>query len=620
MARFSVPQSPGRSTVLIEQFKGVDLYNSPSNVDITRSPNAPNMIRDVPGKVRKRMGYRQTDKKAERINGIHRYKEKVLVHAGTKLYDGEMVVYTGMADTRSQSWMIQEKLYLLDGKKLLVYGEFTKGTATVKAVEDIAYIPNIIISRSPTGGGTTLEPINLLSKKWKESFLGTETDRVYQLTAKDLDSTEVVVRKLTSDGTWGTLKENASFTVDRITGKVTFTTAPGVSPVTGQDNVEITASKVREGYLDKINKCSISTVFGVNGSADRLFVSGNPDFPNKDWYSQLNDPTYFGDLWYSSLGQDNTQIMGYSIINDRLAAHKNESEDARNVILRQGILQDGKATFPVTGTLQGRGAISRWGFAYLQSEPLFMTRLGVMAITSADMTGEKYSQDRSFYINKALMDESLKESIFFAWRDFVFLTTGSGKVYVLDGLQKSYEKNTPYSTYQYECYTLENIFARVFFEDKDGNLCFGTETGEVMTFYNDSEKQSSYQDNGKVIKCRWDLPDIDGKLFYKNKTFRRIDVRLASAIATGVKIWVLKKGLWSQIYDAGAKARYFDFSYIDFSAINFTSDATPRTLGTKVKVKKVDKARFSLRNEEWNQPFGVYSVALEYTENGNYKG
>ena len=57
MGRFSVPSSPARNVVKIETFKGVDLNSSPSNVEITRSPNAPNMMRDVPGKVRKRQGY-----------------------------------------------------------------------------------------------------------------------------------------------------------------------------------------------------------------------------------------------------------------------------------------------------------------------------------------------------------------------------------------------------------------------------------------------------------------------------------------------------------------------------------------------------------------------------------
>lgn len=63
--------------------------------------------------------------------------------------------------------------------------------------------------------------------------------------------------------------ENTDFTVDRERGIVTFTTAPGESPVKGQDNVQITASKVREDYLDAINKCTIAAVYGVGGSTDR---------------------------------------------------------------------------------------------------------------------------------------------------------------------------------------------------------------------------------------------------------------------------------------------------------------------------------------------------------------
>lgn len=68
------------------------------------------------------------------------------------------------------------------------------------------------------------------------------------------------------------------------------------------------------------------------------------------------------------------------------------------------------------------------------------------------------------------------------------------------------------------------------------------------------------------------------------------------------------------MYDSGAKAMYFDFTYINWGKINFSTDSTPRTLGHKIKVKKVDKARFSLRNEALNEPFGLYMVAFEFTE------
>ena len=129
MGRFSVPSSPARNVVKIETFKGVDLNSSPSNVEITRSPNAPNMMRDVPGKVRKRQGYERIAQfSGKRINGVHilrsaeKNEEKVLIHAGDSLYLEGKAIYTAMADERSVGRQFYGKLFIFDGKKALCYG------------------------------------------------------------------------------------------------------------------------------------------------------------------------------------------------------------------------------------------------------------------------------------------------------------------------------------------------------------------------------------------------------------------------------------------------------------------------------------------------------------------
>ena len=54
---FKVPKSPSRDIFVIDNFMGVDLTNTGSNIEENRSPNAENMVRYVPGKVRKRTGY-----------------------------------------------------------------------------------------------------------------------------------------------------------------------------------------------------------------------------------------------------------------------------------------------------------------------------------------------------------------------------------------------------------------------------------------------------------------------------------------------------------------------------------------------------------------------------------
>ena len=79
--------APTLSQVKIDTFLGADLTNSPANADENRSPDCENMIRDVPGKVRKRMGWQVKRTLDGRINGYHALMgHDPLVHAGTKLY------------------------------------------------------------------------------------------------------------------------------------------------------------------------------------------------------------------------------------------------------------------------------------------------------------------------------------------------------------------------------------------------------------------------------------------------------------------------------------------------------------------------------------------------------
>ena len=609
-----------KTQLVIDKFRGVDLHNSPANVDDSRSPEAPNMIRDVPGKVRKRMGYYTVNTYESRINGRHLLRtvsdgNHELIHAGTSLYKDGNEIRTGMKDDRSQSWQIGGKLYIIDGKEMLVYGKF-EDAYTVKAVSEAAYVPTIVISRNPDGGGESYEPINLMGDRQTDSFLGKASVAEYQLSLSGLTGDVVTAEKMLPGGEWQAMAEGTDFTVDRETGTVTFTEAPGASPLTGEDNVHISYSVDRSEGRKKINSCDISMLFGLSGMADRIFVSGNPELPHYDWWCQQNDPSYFGDIWYSVLGQDSSKIVGYAIISDRLAAFKDHAEDGRNIILRSGTLSENNAAFPIVATLQGEGAVCKHGFATLSSEPIFVTALGFYAITPADITGEKYSQNRSFYLNRDLLDEDLKSGFAVKYKDFYIFAVGD-RAYIMDSLQKAYEKGAPYSNYQYECYYWEGISARVMWED-DGVLCFGRNDGKVCRFYTDVDNVGSYSDDGEPVKAYWDIPDMSGKRFYENKTVRYFAARLSAAPMTGMNLWGQVRGIWKLLKEDQRKARYFTFSNLVFSRMSFSGDATPKTIGLKIKVKKVDKVRFRLENSR-EEPFGIFEVAMEYAENGKYK-
>lgn len=624
MAQFNVPSESQKYSAVVETFRGVDLNNSPSNVDKSRSPAAPNMIRDQVGKVRKRMGYetKVTAPGGAAINGVHHLMKETLVHAGAKLYrlsdtggTWSLTEIGDMANARSRSFVFDQKLYLLDGTTYQVYdGE------TLAAVADSATVPTIIISRRPTGGGQVYQGLNLLGRKWTESFLGTADATVYQLTTKDLAEDAVTARVLNADGVWEDKTEGTDFTVDRAAGTVTFSTAPGVSPVTGQDNVQITAAKVRDGYLDTINRCTIAAVYGVGGSTDRVFLSGNGDKPGVDWYSNFEDPAFFPDTNYTKLVRDGARVTGYTVLSNTLAAFIDGASDGRNVVVRSGVLdENGDAVFRVSNTMIGQDAVAPDTFCRTDKEPLFLTNRGVYAITAEELTGEKYSQERSYYIASAIgAAQGRENACACTYGDFYALAL-DGTLYLLDLQQKTYERNSPYSSFQYECYYWPGIPAKVLFLDGDA-LCFGTEDGKLCRFHTNVDDVTSYNDDGAAIDAYWETSDFDGKIFFHVKTFTGLAVRLAAAVNTGVVVYAQVRGMWKQVFASGAKARYFDWSYIDFSKFTFSSDRTPRTLYGKIKLKKADKVRFRLQNNVLNEPFGLYAFGLQFKEpGGNYK-
>ncbi len=409
--------------------------------------------------------------------------------------------------------------------------------------------------------------------------------------------------------------------MDRKTGKVTFTAPPGESPVTGKDNVRITAAKTRDGYLDSINKCSLSAVYGVGGGTDRVFLSGNAEKPGVDYYSEFEDPAFFPDVNYTKLARDGGALAGYAVLNNVLAAFISGSTDGRNVVVRTGTLdEDGNAVFRIVNTMIGADAVAPGSFCQTDKEPLFLTERGVFAITAEELTGEKYSQERSYYIGSAIREAADRAAASACiYGDFYTLALG-GNLYLLDLQQKTYERNSPYSSYQYECYCWPDIPARVVFTDADGALCFGTADGRLCRFSTEPDDPGAYNDDGAAIDAFWETAVFDGELFFHVKTFTGIAVRLAAAPVTGVRVFAQVRGIWRQVFDAKGKARYFDFSYVDFEKMTFSSDKTPRTLYGKVKIKKADKVSFRMRNNELNEPFGIYAFGVQWREpGGNYK-
>lgn len=446
---------------------------------------------------------------------------------------------------------------------------------------------------------------------------------------------------------------------------VTYSDLP-ITPVTGQDNVRVIATyKPTRAGADLINHCTFGVLFGVNGAGDRLFVSGNEDAGdnvdesgeptgttfsnrNRDWYSAQYDPTYFPDTGYSVLGTDASAITGYSVVNSYLATFKDDKEDSQTVFIREGDLvasdldgdgnEDTTPAFKVINTLQGNGVLAPYTIKYFNSEPIFLSKTGICCITSQDITGEKYGQNRSYYLNKKLLQEhNLSQAIGVIYKDY-YVVIVNDHFYILDGIQPLRpDKSEPYSTRQYACFyfevtlPLENehiISAWVMY----GRFYFGTNKGNVFRFFTDEKDLLSYADGSNPIVAKWQTPDISGRLFYKNKTFRYIALKVSPARNSSVLIESEKSGVWEEVKDEHAKIKYFSFDDLTFARttpttrggptypiFTFMCDKTQKLVTTKTRIKKIDKVQFRFSNSQLYEPLGLNQFALEYTQGGNIK-
>ncbi|MEG2082813.1 MAG: hypothetical protein RR011_06250, partial [Oscillospiraceae bacterium] len=476
--------------------------------------------------------------------------------------------------------------------------------------ESIAYIPTLFISKPPKGGGTPYEPINLLQPQKIESFLGNATDKVYQLGVTEIEGVAKVI-KVTASGDV-TLVAGTDYTVDKALGTVTFTVAHAPI-VTGEDNIKITYTKAVKGYLERINGCDIAALYGVSGARDRLFVAGNKKLANRDYFSQMNDGLYFGDLWYTIIGEDNSSIMGYSIVNDKLATHLDRSYDNTNIILRSGELVGGEAAFKLSGSFQGSGAISKHAFGVLETEPLFLTQDGIYAVTPSDVLGERFAQLRSYYLNGLLLKQDLGNAVATVYNRFYMLAVG-GYIFALDGTQATKENNEPYSNRQYSGFYRNNVGARCLWVKGD-KLLFGTDTGEIKEFYTDYSDLLNFNDDGAPIVAKWTTPDFYGKDFYSKKKFKEVYALLAAAPATGVKIVAFYDGMSEVIKEYGAQARYFTYSRLTYSKLAYKVDKTAQAIMEKISIKPDNrKIQIVFENGLKNEPFGLYSTVVNFIE------
>lgn len=402
-------------------------------------------------------------------------------------------------------------------------------------------------------------------------------------------------------------KNNCGFVAcePRTSALTGYVSTPGV------DNFSIEFTHEVDGYSERIEKCRFMDVF-----ENRVFFSGNPDYPNVDWYSGVNDPLFVPDINYTEIGLSSSKIMGYLRTGSEQAIIKSDGDGATIYMRSYSTLTDGSVIFPIKQGIGGLGAIARDAITTFLDDPVFLTRNGVYAIAQQDISSERALNIRSTRVNSRLLSEkNLENAIMAEWNGYLLLGV-NGKCFVADAAKKSYSGNKT-GTFEYEWYYWTNIPA-ISFGIVDGELFFGTPDGHLCRFNNDMVSSRgeipsrAYSDDGAAIVATWATPLSDDGDFMRLKTMVKTGsgVFLKTYNRSGVSVSIrTDSGAEREIKERSAGI--FNFEDIDFS--DFTFNTSPYTVVPfNTRIKKYKAIQVICRNDKVNQAFGIGGIVRKF--------
>ena len=263
--------------------------------------------------------------------------------------------------------------------------------------------------------------------------------------------------------------------------------------------------KEEELVANDIKECTFGTLFGVYGNTDRLFLSGNPDRPNMDFYSAADDYTYFTASQCAVMGSDASPVSGYARLSDStLAIFKENAEREASIYFRSGRLDeeydsegnlvDGMAIFPLTAGALGETIVSRYAGVNFAGDNIILSSNGVFGIVLGENVAltERHTRERSRAINKRLLAHSdLSEAVGVVFENRYYLAI-DGVCYVADARYKYRRKDDIDGSYNYEWWYLDNIPAHIW-AVIDGKLYFGTVDGRICVFDGEYTDRSFFE-------------------------------------------------------------------------------------------------------------------------------
>lgn len=533
------------------------------------------------------------------LNGQYHF----LFACNGKIYENNGAANTeigSLTDDRTVFFAFNNVIYILNGHEYKFWDGSIFGDV-------VGYRPLIAIGTPPSGGGTLYEQINVLTGAKRQSFRSDGKTNVYHLAESNIDSLDYVmingeIKILTTD-----------YTMDLTAGTVTTSTIL-LNNITAYDDVEIGWTK-GSGQRDLILKNRAAIIYG-GANDNRVFMWGNSYYKNRRFYSGLADGVpsaeYFPANYWSDVGSS------YAIT------------DIVKQFDRQIIFTEGNAYysyyeligedvgFPVYPLNDVKGNIAFNQARTILNNPYSIYE-GIYEWVATNVRDERNAKYISHRVQMDLDTVDLSQVITYDYElngEYWLCVDNTAWIH-------NYRNDTWYK------YELDNNIKCLI--EIDGELYFGTDTGQIMKF---DEKLRN--DNGNRIESEWQMGFFDFGIEYITKYLNNIWISLKPDSKSSVDVkWESDKAAslsksfdFTELYFGDiilsipqdtVGYNLFNYETMSYSKWSYETNYSPQPFKFKLKAKKFTYFKLILANDSMIDNAIVLSINFKPRYGGESK-
>ncbi len=249
----------------------------------------------------------------------------------------------------------------------------------------------------------------------------------------------------------------------------------------------------------------------------RVFLSGNPDYPNTVFYSARDNtgrmnPTYFGSLNYFNDGIAGFPVKSLLAAGDSLAVFKSGDDGGGSIYYHVPQATDSPLLpkiYPVSYVHSGIAATA--GSLSFFDDPVFVCEEGICALDKKNLSLQRSVTCRSQTVNTRLITEDMSRIRLAKWRNYLVVSAGE-HIYLADAHQTY---SHPTGSFSYEWYYLNGIGT---YRDDEALYRFSGETRSGFFIL------PELRDQAVINETVYSIRDGEDTVYYILRNQRRIRV------------------------------------------------------------------------------------------------